>query len=269
LDCTLLRVFNIISDVPYAPAINAVINDNASTVPPVSAVTLAGVKVPGSVVNAGETITSGVPAQPAWSKLALANALNVGFDSTQTPVFPPGGYPATSAALNTNTVLHNLGMTPVLTRTRFAVNTSAQFTRQINNATPEVVAENIVSLQAQYGIANAGQQSISCWVNPTGVNTNPASPTCLAGDTADWTMAGLQATPDNIKRIKAIRVAVVARNNLRQKATNGVCTTTITAPVSWLNGPAVDLSGNPDWRCYRYKVYQTIIPMNNVILGNV
>lgn len=228
--CTLLLVNQFVSSVAYSPE-----QFNASGVSTQSAV-------------------------QAWTSLSFSNTNNAGLDSTQTPVFPT--YAVQSA------VMHNLGPSPTLMRTTYAVNALGQFSKSVNG-TSAVVASNIVNLQAQYGIAAAGAASISCWVNPTVANTNPASNACPAGDTGDWTVAGLQATPNNIKRIKAIRVAIVARNTMMEKATNGVCTTTTTAPISWLNGPAIDLTTDPNWQCYRYKVYQTIIPLNNVIMGNL
>ncbi len=257
LDCSLVEVSALVASIPYTPA---VVN---SQVVPVSAVGFDGVKIVGSVVQPGGDVTSAVRASSVMSFRAVNDP---GFDTTKAPIFPAGGYPVSS-------VLHNLGANPTLTRTTFAVNTLRQFTKQINNAPAEAVAENIVSMQAQYGITTLGAainpQAITCWVNPTGANSNPSNATCPLGDTANWTLAGLQAVPANMRRIKAIRVAIVARNNLREKATGGVCTTSTTAPISWLNGPLVNLSADPEWQCYRYKVYQTIIPLNNVILGNL
>ncbi len=228
--CTLLTVNKFVSAVAYAPEVF-----NASNVSTQSAVS-------------------------AWTRLSFAYASNVGFDTTQVPVFQ--SHPVGTA------VMHNLGANPTLVRTTFTVNAAGQYIKTINGAS-SVVADNIMSMQAQYGIAPAGAAAINCWVNPTAAGTNPASVACPAGDAANWTPAGLQATPDNIKRIKAIRVAIVARNTMMEKATKGVCTTTATAPISWLNGPVIDLTSNPDWKCYRYKVYQTIIPLNNVIMGNL
>ena len=256
LDCSLVNIATA-SGTAYIPA---VVNSGAVAVSAVEN----NLAVVSSVIAFGQIITN---AKDASSVLAFAAVNNSGFDPTQTPVFPAGGYPD-------NSLLHNLGAAPSLTRTTFATN-GTQFTKQINNAAAEVIAEDIVNLQAQYGISNPtaaiNPQAIICWVNPTAANTNPANAiTCPAGDTADWTPAGLQAVPSNMNRIKAIRVAIVARNNLREKSNKGgVCSTTTTPPVSWLNGPAVDLSTNPEWMCYRYKVYQTIIPLHNVILGNI
>lgn len=110
------------------------------------------------------------------------------------------------------------------------------------------VESNIVNMQVQYGIATAGSQSVACWTDATG----------SACGGSNW------ANPPaaDIARIKAIRVAIVARSS--QRAAAG---TTTVAPT-WFGG-AIDLSADANWQSYRYKVYQTIIPIRNVIWGNL
>jgi len=136
---------------------------------------------------------------------------------------------------------------------------------------------NIVNIQAQYGVAEANSQTVTCWtdaVDKTGSASVPAH--CQA----DWTPAGM--TPANAKRIKAVRVAVVVRSALSERPSAGTtCDTTTTAPVAWntpsttLNAaPTIDLSAGgttvavPNWQCYRYKVYQSVIPLINVLWSN-
>lgn len=124
-----------------------------------------------------------------------------------------------------------------------------------------VLSKDIVSLQAQYGVAAAtppGVQNVSRWVDATG----------------SW------ATPSNadIKRIKAVRIVLVARSG-KKEATNVTSTCTNNAginngPCAWQDtatdpAPLIDLSSDPDWQKYRYKVYQTVIPLRNVIWANV
>lgn len=114
----------------------------------------------------------------------------------------------------------------------------------------EVLADNIVNIQARYGIAPAGSQSVNEWVDGIGVWADPS--------------------PADIKRIKAVRIAVVARSSLREKpGQDGVCNATPVAPVSWPGGPKVDLTDDPDWQCHRYKVYETISPLRNVLWANL
>jgi type IV pilus assembly protein PilW len=41
------------------------------------------------------------------------------------------------------------------------------------------------------------------------------------------------------------------------------CDTTTTPPV-W-SGGTFNLSANPNWQCYRYKVFESTIPVRNMV----
>jgi type IV pilus assembly protein PilW len=122
-------------------------------------------------------------------------------------------------------------------------------------ATP--IVSEIVSMQAQYGIsATADSNQITQWVSAT----------------APW------ATPSvaDRNRIKAVHVVIVARNGLQEKdnVTN-TCTTAKgtlnNGPCAWDDAdlpsaaPAIDLSADANWQRYRYRAYDTIIPIRNMI----
>ncbi len=124
---------------------------------------------------------------------------------------------------------------------------------------PVAIADGIVNMQVQYGISTTAQtREVSSWVNATGSWANPAA--------AD------------MGRIKALRVAVVARSQLKEKdVVTGVemsCANTsgtnTNGPCAWRDttaspAPIIDLSGDPDWQRYRYRVYETIVPLRNVM----
>lgn len=123
----------------------------------------------------------------------------------------------------------------------------------------EILAKDIVSLQAQYGVAPANSQVVNAWVNAAGStwgNPNAA----------------------NARRIKAIRLVLIARSG-KKEASNvtGTCVNnagTNNGPCAWQDtaanpAPLIDLSSDPDWRRYRYSVYQTVIPLRNIIWANV
>ena len=133
------------------------------------------------------------------------------------------------------------------------------------------VANEIVALQAQYGVsANVQSKEISAWVDPVGA----------------WASAALKAsTPAAIQsrqRIKAIRVAIVARSGQRD---GGLVTqacvdnnATNYGPCAWTDdtsanpAPAIDLrasAADTEWQHYRYRVYQTVIPMRNLMWPNL
>jgi type IV pilus assembly protein PilW len=125
----------------------------------------------------------------------------------------------------------------------------------------EVLASEIVELQAQYGIADAGSQQINDWVSATGA----------------WAAPSVA----NRQRIKAIRVVVVARSGKRDAAVvTNTCTNnagTNYGPCAWSDSagdpaPLIDLranAGDTEWQHYRYKTYQTVIPMRNVMWSNL
>jgi type IV pilus assembly protein PilW len=111
-----------------------------------------------------------------------------------------------------------------------------------NNGNP--VIADIVDLQAQYGIAAANSNDITGWVN---ANSSP------------WNAP----SASDRNRIRAIRVAVLARNGLLEKTD-----VTTALPATWvpLNGsvaPSFSVSG-ADWKRYRYRAYETIIPLRNL-----
>ncbi|MBU3910427.1 MAG: PilW family protein [Gammaproteobacteria bacterium] len=115
----------------------------------------------------------------------------------------------------------------------------------------------IVNLQAQYGIsATANSNQVNQWVDAT--NT--------------W------ATPSlaDRNRIKALRVAVIARNDKMDTTTvtsacSSIDTASPTGLCAWAgNGtspaPTVNLSpGDANWNRYRYRVFETIAPLRNIV----
>lgn len=80
--------------------------------------------------------------------------------------------------------------------------------------------------------------------------------------------AQLNATND------AVQIVLVARSNQPEKPSvaGGACDTTSAGSISlaWTGG-SVDVSGNiglgagDDWKCYRYKTFETTVPLRNVI----
>jgi type IV pilus assembly protein PilW len=110
------------------------------------------------------------------------------------------------------------------------------------DATP--IVAGIINLQAQYGISTSvGSNQIDHWVEPSDININNIS---------------------ERNRIKAIRVAIVARNP-KQEAGNVTTALSAWTGTASSPAPAIDLSADADWQRYRYRVFETIIPLRNVI----
>jgi len=111
----------------------------------------------------------------------------------------------------------------------------------------ELRVTEVVDIQAQYGVSDAASNNkVTTWVDATG----------------GWSAGGLV---NDRNRIKAVRVAIVARNGLLEKDN-----VTSNPPVAWVGtvgspAPIIDLTGIPDWQRYRYRVYETIVPVRNMI----
>jgi type IV pilus assembly protein PilW len=126
-------------------------------------------------------------------------------------------------------------------------------------AAVDAVATDVVLLHAQYGVSDAADSDVvTQWVEPTGT----------------W---GGTPSAGNIGRIKAVRVAVVARSRegegsfVTQPCTNGAGVANV-GPCSFQDAaaPVIDLSAVPvpagrSWQNYRYRVHTAIFPLRTVI----
>ena len=124
----------------------------------------------------------------------------------------------------------------------------------LSTTAPTIVAEGIVQMRAQYGKddgLNNGTVTLGTYAANDGVvdGWSTAQPTTQA----QW------------GQVLAVRVGLVARSASPERGNvqQGVCDTTTVAP-SWMGGN-FDLSADPNWRCYRYKVFQTTVPLRNML----
>lgn len=162
--------------------------------------------------------------------------------------------PATSFAIapiySENAVLLNLGS--LRWRTWQITNGRLLLTDKATNVANEIVSD-IVHMRAQYGVTNGANENIDQWVDSTG----------------EWSAAMLDRA--HILRIRALRVALVARNPKKEKPTivGGACDATAVAPTPWSGAVAVNLSADPNWRCYKYKVLKTVIPLKNIVWSSI
>jgi type IV pilus assembly protein PilW len=123
------------------------------------------------------------------------------------------------------------------------------------NTSPQV--DEIVDLEAQYGIAAAGTQNVVEWRDANGT----------------WAPTALTAA--NIARIKAIRIAVVSRSPQYEKVdptlyppTGYVSPATITLWTAFPGSDPAPVFVVPD-RQYRYKVFTTVVPIKDVVWGQL
>jgi type IV pilus assembly protein PilW len=224
-----------------------------------------------------------------------------GYDAGKTYVMPAGGGLATQT---------------------YSVNASNQLTL---NGT--AVAEGVISMQVQYGIGNASVAGKAC-TGDGSLNDGSSDPRCQqvvgwtdaipAGfDGVDWsalsdmsTAAAHATTLTNIRRIKAVRIAIVTRSANLERNSLYAATGPDAAPIppkprcdasgdivdggggairicAWRDPtratppavPTIDPSlaadeatcagalGASCWDRYRYRVYETIVPLRNIIWG--
>lgn len=169
------------------------------------------------------------------------------------PYNPPIPYQNTNGwpAYRKGAKIHCFGA-PTLYQRTYRIDANQLVLDERNNAgvlTTFQVSPDIIDMQIQYGIANlATSQKVDQWVSATGTWATPS--------VADR------------KRIRAVRVALVARSATYEKPDEtGTCTATTTAmATSWSNWASFN-SGiyQSDWRCYRYKAFEATIPLRNIV----
>lgn len=231
--------------------------DGITTQPSISTYS---VQTPTSFVAGDQVIavTNVALARPNPCNLAQTSILTSGGSATP---FTTNVTVASGVAGVTNGLLFNLGASPVihayavrngnLAMCDYTVNNCGDATKTGNPQVWNLVARDTVSLRAQYG-RDTTMPVMDGTVDIYDQNT----PTTVCG----WV------------RTSAVRMALVTRNGQLEK---GAVTTG--APV-WDGGPAsgvpvapagsantpFNLTAFPSWQNYRYKTFQTTVPLRNV-----
>jgi type IV pilus assembly protein PilW len=233
-------------------------------------------------IRYGTTLSGGAPTQitSLATTPAIAVASSMGCQANDIVLIMSGGtncsFTRASAVAGTGSTTNTVTLdntTPAAIGNNLACfGTWNEITYAVNGATGNLertavvngvsstqpMIAGIINLQAQYGIStSAASNAITQWVDASG------------GTWAAPTVA-------NRNRIKAIRIAVVARNTRRETdVVSAACTSVDSASpggvCAWEGNstspaPTVNLSTNhADWNRYRYRVFETIIPLRNVI----
>ncbi len=170
-------------------------------------------------------------------------------------------------AYTTGAKIYNMGE---VVETSYSVNASRDL--QLVSASLSSVLQTlvpvrqIVALQAQYGVSNDASDVVECWVSAVAAQTCSFTQPSAATKTENWNAP----TAAMIKRIKAVRVLVVARSGKREAAV--VTTAVPTMATSPVNATAIAIPGIntlTDWQNYRYKVYESVIPLRNILWANL
>jgi type IV pilus assembly protein PilW len=162
----------------------------------------------------------------------------------------------------------------------YSVDLTSRVLNKIDNTvsaagTADIVMADVVDMQAQYGIAADGANTFdptseSSWVDATSTAgwDNPVPKAASTGTTAN-----------RLQNIKAIRIALLVRSAQYEKPdASGTCSATKTADnpgtpgtsTSWSSWATFVTSKYPtNWNCYRYKSFEVVIPLRNVIWASV
>jgi type IV pilus assembly protein PilW len=172
-------------------------------------------------------------------------------------LYPSGGY-------GTKAMLFNLGQ---VIRHSYSLDAQsnlvfADFQSASNVQVTQTLMPDIINLQAQYGFDRRVGTQTDAQVSANG----------WQDDMMDADGDGVIGNAGDIARIYAVRLALVSRSGQQEKVNpdSGVCDTTTAAPA-WQDGTPIDVSRHPDgtanadWKCYRYKTFETVIPLRNLI----
>ena len=188
---------------------------------------------------------------------------------------PAGGFPY-SYPINAARIF-NLGPGGRLALHTWSLNNGVLLLRSTDLAgssqTPVSVTDNIVAIKGEYGFDTRAI-----------VNYNPApAPAGNGMQVTQWSPAMIDADGDAVtggagdwQRVVAVRLAVVARSKSPEKPNlAGQCTATTAQPVVFSAVAPATVAAVPqtvsvavpgdtvDWKCYRYRVFETIVPIRN------
>jgi type IV pilus assembly protein PilW len=192
------------------------------------------------------------------STTVIQNAVSGAWNTSLSAIMPASGYPTGSALLN-------LGSAPVR-RTYSVSSTNWTLQGQDMGAAARDLFPQIVMIKAMYGKSSVASGPVTSF--------DVSTPTTNAG----WRL------------VQSIRLVVVARSGQKEKKNSaGNCDATPAANLTtspptglvWDVGSlsstgstcntsskcvALDVSAtDTDWNCYRYKVFDTVVPLRNAV----
>lgn len=123
-----------------------------------------------------------------------------------------------------------------------------------------VISDGIVQFQVQYAFDANGDASVA----QAAPQRQVLDPTF--GD--QWADE-LPVNPTNAmwRGITGIRFAIVSRSMTpeRPDPATGVCNATTANPVWLATGRPLDVTADPNWQCYRYRVFEVTVPARNLM----
>ena len=134
---------------------------------------------------------------------------------------------------------------------------------EVRSPALQAVAENVLELHALYGIDADGDGAVDDWIDPRTTTTGAYAMANL--------MSGTTAAAAAINQIKALRIGLVLRSSLQEKASDAAdnpftpATLTLFADV---DGGAHTRTRtlDADERRFRYRVVEATVPVRNSML---
>lgn len=144
----------------------------------------------------------------------------------------------------------NIGPKPTSITYRVDANHRLLMTAGMSGTGETVLSENVLDLQAQYGVDTNNNARIDAdeWTSTSPVND------------ADW------------KLVRSVRIAILVRSQEMEREKLGTNPTWAGGNflMKNLDGSAgsTDTDGDVNnWRYYRYRVFETVVPLRNVVWG--
>ncbi|HEU4709147.1 MAG TPA: PilW family protein [Methylophilaceae bacterium] len=150
----------------------------------------------------------------------------------------PGG--VSSINYTTSAKLYNLGPLPI--NNVYSISSSSLNLMSNLTAANETISDNIVDLQAQYGIDTDGDGEVNEYRNSADLD-------------GDGTTTGLEYS-----KVLSVRFGLIARSTKREPS----CDVTTSVPT-WAGGSFNNITANADWQCYRYRVFETTTMLRNML----
>lgn len=221
-----------------------------------------------SSFNVGDVVMAQASVRPTPCTLTTDVVTNVPSSSSNISVNPG------VSGLAVGSIIYNLGNAPAahayavrngnLTMCNYSVYDcgNASYANPVNADVWVPIANNIVSLRAQYGRDNNNLSSAMTGVVSTYDQITPASTADTSGLSPFCSWA----------RTLSVRMAVVARSSAYDKTPptaaapswTGATANTSTTPSNPTAVP-FDLSNVTNWQNYRYKALETTVPLRNSI----
>ncbi len=162
-----------------------------------------------------------------------------------------GGVVQAGAKFEANkTKVFNIGPNPI-SNAYTVQNNQLVFTEGLSGTTT-VLLDNVITFQAQFGLDARGGSQADLQVTTFSDAMIDADGNGEVGNSGDWL------------RVGAVRFAIVMRNRQPEINPDGTCSVT-TTPPAWSWGAVTAASMTADWRCYKYKVFETVVPLRNMM----